>query len=158
MLRHWKTTALSAGALAATLVVLAAVGPAPAHPAEQAVKVTVYKSAACACCQAWVEHLVENDFEVAAVNVEDLAAVKAKHAVPGRLVSCHTAVVDGYVVEGHVPAEVVRRLLEERPEVLGIAVPGMPVGSPGMEAGDRRDPYEVLTFDAEGGTTVFERR
>ncbi|MEX0893524.1 MAG: DUF411 domain-containing protein [Gemmatimonadota bacterium] len=158
MSRPWKTTAWSAGTLAATFLVLAAVGPGPARPGEEAVEVTVYKSATCGCCQAWVEHLAENGFEVKAVNVADLAAVKAEHTVPPRLAACHTAVVDGYVVEGHVPAEVVRRLLEERPEVLGIAVPGMPVGSPGMEAGDRKDPYDVLTFDAEGRTTVFERR
>lgn len=89
----------------------------------------------------------------------DLSSVKAEHAVPRQLEGCHTAVVDGYVVEGHVPADVIRRLLEERPDVIGIAVPGMPIGSPGMESPDRpAEHYEILTFDEEGQTTVYERR
>lgn len=86
-----------------------------------------------------------------------LMDMKAASRVPRSLEGCHTALVDGYVVEGHVPAADIDRLLEERPPVVGIAVPGMPVGSPGMEMGDRRDPYTVLTFDREGKTTVFAR-
>lgn len=86
-----------------------------------------------------------------------LMDMKVASRVPRALESCHTAVVDGYVVEGHVPASDIDRLLEERPPVAGVAVPGMPVGSPGMEQGDRRDPYAVLTFDREGHTAVFAR-
>jgi len=86
-----------------------------------------------------------------------LMDMKAASRVPGELESCHTAVVDGYVVEGHVPASDIDRLLKERPSVAGLAAPGMPIGSPGMEQGDRRDPYAVLTFDREGRTTVFAR-
>ena len=91
-------------------------------------------------------------------DVSDLRPVKTRHRVPRSLESCHTGLVDGYVVEGHVPADAIKRLLAERPRLVGIAVPGMPVGSPGMEVGNRKDPYEVLTFDGAGKTTVFAKR
>ncbi len=91
--------------------------------------------------------------------VADLAPIKAQHGVTDELAGCHTAVVEGYVVEGHVPADVVKRLLAERPDVVGITVPGMPIGSPGMETPDRpAEPYDVLTFDEDGRTTVFASR
>ena len=119
--------------------------------------VTVYKSPTCGCCAAWVDHLRASGFTVETVDVADLDAVKRQYGIPDSLASCHTAVVGGYVVEGHVPAEDVRRLLAERPEAGGLAVPGMPVGSPGMEAPDgRTEPYAVLLVD-DGGTTVFSR-
>jgi hypothetical protein len=118
----------------------------------------VYKSPTCGCCGKWVEHMREAGFKVETTDVEDVAAVKKKFGLPAGLGSCHTAIVDGYVVEGHVPAEEVKRLLEERPEVAGLAVPGMPIGSPGMEQGDRVDSYEILTFDSEGRTTVYATR
>ena len=86
-----------------------------------------------------------------------LVDVKIKHKVPEKLRSCHTALIDGYVIEGHVPADVIDKLLKERPAVLGLAVPGMPVGSPGMEGG-KPEPYEVLTFDKNGKTTVYAKR
>lgn len=92
-----------------------------------------------------------------AVDAEHLAPVKAEHGVPRELEACHTAIVDGYVVEGHVPADVVRRLLEERPDVRGVAVPGMPIGAPGMD-GPNPQPYNVYTFDAGGNAVVYERR
>jgi hypothetical protein len=100
-----------------------------------------------------------NGFDVKAENVEDIAAVKAKHGVPTQAASCHTSLVGGYVVEGHVPADAVKRLLSERPKVTGIAVPGMPMGSPGMEVpSGKKDAYAVVTFDVSGKQTVFERR
>lgn len=117
--------------------------------------VRVWKSPTCGCCGGWVDHLREAGFAVEVEDVQDLASVKAEHGVAPHLQSCHTALVDGFVVEGHVPADDIRKLLEERPEVAGLAVPGMPVGSPGMEYGDQVDPYDVLTFDAEGATTVW---
>lgn len=114
----------------------------------------VYKTEGCGCCNGWIEHLRAEGFEVDARNVTDLMSVKRDAGVPAANSSCHTALVDGYVVEGHVPADVIKRLLAERPGVVGIAVPGMPVGSPGME-GPGAKPYQVLTFDREGRNTVY---
>ena len=90
--------------------------------------------------------------------MEDLTAVKKKHGVPAALEACHTALVEGYVVEGHVPADLIDRLLRERPPAVGLAVPGMPAGSPGMEGSGRPEGYQVLTFDRSGRTTVFAAR
>ncbi len=121
-------------------------------------EVTVYKSPTCGCCSKWVDHMRASGFAVKTVDVEDVSAVKRTHGVPPRVGSCHTALVDGYVVEGHVPADAVARLLRERPDVAGLAVPGMPIGSPGMEVGDRRDPYSIFSFDKTGRFVVYERR
>ncbi|MEJ7810224.1 MAG: DUF411 domain-containing protein [Gemmatimonadaceae bacterium] len=116
--------------------------------------VTVYKSPSCGCCKNWVEHMRANGFRVATVDRDEFTDVKREHGVGEALESCHTALVGGYVVEGHVPAADVRRLLLERPAVLGIAAPGMPMGSPGME-GPRTDRYDVVSFDKSGATKVF---
>ncbi|MEP0547608.1 MAG: DUF411 domain-containing protein [Rhodothermales bacterium] len=119
--------------------------------------VTVYKSPTCGCCAKWADHIEAAGFPVKTVDVTDLGAVKAEHGIPAQYGSCHTAVVDGYAVEGHVPAEDVKRLLAERPEAAGLAVPGMPIGSPGMETpGRRADRYEVLLVQ-DGDATVFTR-
>ncbi len=118
--------------------------------------VTVYKSPTCGCCGNWVQHMRSNGFKVEVHDVEDIMSVKRQHGVPGELSSCHTAIVDGYVVEGHVPAAEVQRLLQERPQVAGIAVPGMPVGAPGMDVpGATPQPYKVIAFDRNGHTSVF---
>lgn len=127
-------------------------GPAPVEAEE----VTVYKSPWCECCGGWVEHMEASGFDVTVREVEDLDPVRAEHGVTDELMSCHTAVVDGYVVEGHVPAADVRRLLEERPDAKGLTAPGMPGGSPGMESAPK-EPYAVLLFDADGDTQVFSR-
>jgi hypothetical protein len=127
--------------------------PGAAHGATQ---VTVHKLSTCGCCELWVEHLRAAGFEVTTRSVNDLDPVRTRLGVPGNLASCHTAVVDRYAIEGHVPAAEIRRLLRERPEVAGLAVPGMVLGSPGME-GRRRDPYEVLAFDRSGATRVYAR-
>lgn len=116
--------------------------------------VLVYKTPTCGCCNGWVEHLEEAGFTVDARDVRDIMTVKRDAGVPVSMSSCHTAIVDGYVVEGHVPAEQIERLLADRPEVAGIAVPGMPVGSPGME-GPNAQPYRVLSFTHDGGAGVF---
>jgi len=116
--------------------------------------VLVYKTEACGCCNGWIAHLEAAGFTVDARNVTDLTSIKRDAGVPTADASCHTALVDGYVVEGHVPADQIRRLLAERPAVTGIAVPGMPVGSPGMEGANPK-PYDVLTFDRAGNRTVF---
>lgn len=117
-------------------------------------KALVYKTPSCGCCNLWVDHLREAGFEVDARNLNDLIPVKIDAGVPPRMSSCHTALIDGYVVEGHIPAEHVKRLLEERPDVVGIAVPGMPIGSPGMEGIGAR-PYRVLSWDREGNVEVY---
>jgi len=106
-----------------------------------------------------VGHLQANGFRVQKKDVfgKQFTDVKSKYGVPQRLYSCHTAVIDGYVIEGHVPADLIKRILKERPAIVGLAVPGMPVGSPGME-GPKPEPYEVLTFDKQGRTTVYARR
>jgi len=116
--------------------------------------VVVYKTETCGCCNGWIEHLRAAGFEVDARNVRDLMSVKRDAGVPGPLVTCHTALIDGYVVEGHVPVEEVKRLLAERPDVAGIGVAGMPIGSPGME-GRNAQPYQVIAFDHAGQTSVY---
>ena len=98
----------------------------------------------------------ENGFVVEAKDLADLSQIKSDSHVPGELQSCHTAIVDGYIIEGHVPAADVKRLLVERPQITGLAVPGMPVGSPGMEMAEvTAEPYDVITFDSDGNTTIF---
>lgn len=117
-------------------------------------EMTVYLSPTCECCSGWVEHMEDHGFETDLQFSDDLEAVKEEAGVPRDLVACHTAVIGGYVVEGHVPADDVKRFLEEEPEVAGLAVPGMPMGSPGME-GPRQDEYDVLAFQRDGETEVF---
>lgn len=134
---------------------LLAAGPDDAA-AQDLPEMTVYKSPACGCCTEWSEHLREAGFQVTEEPVEDIMAVKERHGVPRELGSCHTALVGDYVVEGHVPAADIVRLLKERPDVRGLAVPGMPVGSPGMEVEGRpADPFASLTFDEDGNTGLW---
>lgn len=121
-----------------------------------AADVVVYKDANCGCCKKWIAHLEANGFSVKAHDVTDLLASKTANKVPPKLYACHTAKVGGYVIEGHVPAADIKRLLAEQPKVHGIAVPGMPAGSPGME-GAYRERYEVLTFDKDSRTAVYAR-
>jgi hypothetical protein len=116
--------------------------------------VIVYKTPSCGCCNGWVEHLEAAGFTVDARNVTDIMSVKRDGGVPVSMSSCHTAIIDGYVVEGHVPADHVKRLLAERPEIAGIALPGMPMGSPGMEGLNAR-PYQVLSFTSDGESAIF---
>ncbi len=127
--------------------------------AVDAPTITVYKSSTCGCCALWVKHLEESGFDVSVTDTEALQAIKAEHGVGDHLASCHTALIDGYVVEGHVPAADIRSMLESRPDIAGLAVPGMIVGTPGMEiAGQPAQPYQVLAFDREGRTTVYATR
>ncbi len=120
-------------------------------------EMTVYKSATCGCCTKWINHMEENGFKINAVDVLEMNIVKEKYGINRELASCHTAVIDGYVVEGHVPAVDVKRLLSEKPDVLGLSVPGMPVGSPGMEMGDRVDRYSVIAIGKGGDVEVFNQ-
>ncbi|MDB5762947.1 MAG: hypothetical protein JWQ21_1942 [Herminiimonas sp.] len=116
--------------------------------------IEVYKTANCGCCQSWVAHLRSNGFTVKAQDVANLSDYRAKFGVPQALASCHTGVVNGYALEGHVPASEIKRMLAERPEAKGLAVPSMPLGAPGME-GPRSDPFDVLIFQADGSHSVY---
>lgn len=140
------------------LLTAAAVVAASALPASASDKlplVQVYKSPTCGCCGAWVEHMRAAGFTVTVTEVGDTTAARKRYGFPDRFGSCHTAIVGGYVVEGHVPAAEVKRLLAMKPPALGISVPGMPAGSPGMEVGARKDPYDVFLIDKSGRETVF---
>ena len=117
--------------------------------------VTVYKSPSCQCCSEWVTHMKEEGFQVEVESKLRMKPVKTQVGLPESLAACHTAIVGNYVVEGHVPAQDVKQLLRDAPDVRGLSVPGMPVGSPGMERGNRVEPYEVVTFTPSGETTVF---
>lgn len=136
--------------LSAGLVLMAA--GLPAHAAGPTIN--VYKSANCGCCEEWVKHLRSNGFDVKAEDVADPSEYRRKFSVPEALGSCHTGVVAGYVLEGHVPADDIKRLLAEKPKARGLAVPGMPLGSPGME-GARTDPYDVMLLLPDGTHRVY---
>ena len=127
---------------------------APAKTAPAKTAVTVYKSPTCGCCGKWVEYMNAKGFAATATDMADVAPIKAKHGVPARLHSCHTSLVGGYVIEGHVPVEDIQRLLREKPAIVGLAAPGMPAGSPGMDVPNSPS-YDVLTFDKAGNTKVF---
>lgn len=117
--------------------------------------VDVYKSPTCGCCSKWVDHLKANGFQVRAHDTQNVAAHKARLGVPDGYGSCHTAQVGGYLIEGHVPAKEIRRLLKERPRARGLVVPAMPMGSPGMETGGRKDTYEVFLVNRDGSTQTY---
>ena len=128
-----------------------------AQAMAQATPIEVHKTNGCGCCVAWMEHLEENGF---APTGEDMFAAllvrfKLDKSVPQPMMSCHTALIDGYVIEGHVPASDIRRLLEERPDAVGLAVPAMPLGSPGMDQSSRREAYDVFLIRKDGSTEVF---
>lgn len=143
---------ICAGVLLAALVTISG----PAFAQRQAPTVQVYKSPTCGCCASWVTHLQQHGFATTVTDTDNVAGIKAQHGVPSRVQSCHTAIVDGYVLEGHVPAADVQRLLKERPAVVGLAVPGMPIGSPGMEVPNMKaQPYDVIAFTKQGQLRVF---
>ncbi len=137
-------------------LVVAAVATSGVIVTAQAEKPTVlvYKTPTCGCCTKWVEHLEANGFKVMTQHRDDLTAIRQQHKVPYQVTSCHTALVGSYVVEGHVPAADVKRLLAEKPKIKGIGVPGMPIGSPGME-GPAPQKYNTLAFTETGKTSVF---
>lgn len=128
--------------------------PEPATPVGLS-EIVVHKTPTCGCCGAWVDRMRADGFAVRVIEVADTSPVARRLGVPDTLRACHTAEIDGYAIEGHVPARDIRRLLAERPDAAGLAVPGMPAGSPGMEMGDRRDSYDVIQFDRSGATQVF---
>jgi hypothetical protein len=139
---------------AATLIARRASAAVPLHSRVARPPVTVYKDASCGCCKKWVEYMQGSGFTVTAHDSPDMDALKDHYGVPSGVRSCHTALVGGYVIEGHVPATDVDRLLKEQPKVAGLAVPGMVMGSPGMD-GPTSKPYAVLAFQKTGATTTF---
>lgn len=143
---------LSLGFVGIVLAARRASGAAPLPP------MTVYKSPTCGCCKDWIKHVEGAGFKVKAVDMDDLSPIKRSAGVPAAMESCHTALVGPYVVEGHVPADLVKKMLDGRPKIVGLSVPGMVVGSPGMEQGNVKQPYNVVAFTRDGKTTVYARR
>ncbi|MGH6706443.1 MAG: DUF411 domain-containing protein [Sphingomicrobium sp.] len=123
--------------------------------AAHAATMTVYKHPSCGCCAKWIEHVEQHGHTVKVVETEDMMTVKKRLGVPESLISCHTTKVGNYVVEGHVPAADIKRLLVQKPRARGIAVAGMPMGAPGMEHGDHRQPYSTMLIGPDGKTSVF---
>lgn len=133
--------------------------PEPSLPDDRVSVITVYKSPTCGCCKKWVESLRAAGFEVKTIDLDDLSEIKAASGVPRPLQTCHTAMVEGYVVEGHVPVDALRKLLHDRPKVAGISVPGMPSGSLGMEMpGAAAQSYDVIAWDKTGKTSVYAKK
>ncbi len=141
----------------ASLSTALAFAPEPRQEKSAQPQVTVFKDPNCGCCKLWVDHLRKHAFTVTTKDTSDLAPIKTSARVPAAHRSCHTAFVNGYVIEGHVPADDIKRLLAEKPKVAGLAVGGMPIGSPGMEVGNRKDAYEVVAFNRDGTTRVFAK-
>jgi hypothetical protein len=125
--------------------------------AAHAANMTVHRSPTCGCCIKWIEHVEKHGFTVKTVLTEDMPAVKKKLGIPATLMSCHTSIVGGYVVEGHVPAADIKRLLAQKPRAKGIAVAGMPMGAPGMQHGDHHQPYSTMLIGKDGKATLFAR-
>lgn len=141
----------------ALLLGFSALGSSLAFAQKSSAKeITVYKSPTCGCCGKWEDHLRKNGFKVTSKSTEDMSVIKKLHKVPADKSSCHTALIDGYVIEGHVPANTIKRLLKERPkDVQGLAVPNMPLGSPGMEAPGEHPNYEVIALKKDGKSAVY---
>lgn len=119
--------------------------------------ITVYRDPDCSCCGKWIERLTAEGFNPEIVLTADVDAIKHQYGVPDNLTSCHTAIINGYVVEGHVPPADIKRLIAQQPNVVGIAVPGMPIGVPGMESEEKPEDFQVLSFDRQGNTEVFDQ-
>lgn len=150
-----------AGGSAAVLVATRSLGAHESAPLAglRSDKVTVYLSPACDCCGEWVKHLRKHQFDVELRHLDDVDPIKRERKVPEKLWACHTAVVDGFTIEGHVPADLITRVLKERPAgITGLAVAGMPMGSPGMEHGEHKEPYDVLAFSCCGEPKIFAKR
>lgn len=119
--------------------------------------ITIYRDPGCGCCSKWIGHLKKHGFNVKDVKTREMATMKRKFNVPAHIASCHTAVINGYVIEGHVPADDIKRLLKTKPKTIGLSVPAMPVGTPGMEVPGKKDPFSVVSFDPSGKTKVYKK-
>jgi len=151
------TIAIAVMVIAGLAYGVAAQQKAPAAAALP--KVTVYKTSSCGCCRMWVDHMKASGFDVQAMDVSsaDVRAVSKAAGLRDEETSCHTAKIGNYTVEGHVPADDIKRMLKEKPAIAGIAAPGMPMGSPGMDQGGAREPYDVVAFTKDGRSTVFAK-
>lgn len=138
-----------------TALLALAVAAAFVSSAANAAQLTVHKSPYCGCCAKWIEHVQKQGFTVKVVETEDMASVKKRLGVPDKMASCHTTQAGGYFIEGHVPAADIKRLLAQKPRAAGIAVPGMPAGSPGMDMGGQRQPYATILVQRDGKTKLF---
>ena len=127
----------------------------PSPTSEEPIEITVYRSPSCGCCGIWLDHIKSHHFVVTDVPTENVDSIKQRYGVTPQLASCHTAVVDDFVIEGHVPASDIRKLLTEKPDIVGLAVPGMPHGTPGMEMSGRKEPFSVISFDKNGDRKAF---
>lgn len=120
-------------------------------------EVTVYRSPACSCCGNWLEHIQKHGFKIQAdIKTDDMEAIKQKYNLPQDLASCHTAIIDGYVMEGHIPADDIKRFLKQQPQLAGLAVSGMVIGTPGMESGHKKEPFTVMEFNKNGEVQIFK--
>ncbi|MCC0178329.1 DUF411 domain-containing protein [Waterburya agarophytonicola K14] len=119
-------------------------------------EMTVYRSPNCGCCSVWVEHAQKHGFKIEDIKTDEMEALKQKHNIPPELASCHTTIIDGYVMEGHIPVDDIKRFLAEKPDMVGLAVPGMPIGTPGMEAKDIKQPFQILAFNDKGEVEVYK--
>lgn len=151
--------------LAVLIALLVSLLSAPAYagvwehetfPPDGSLNVTVYRSPSCGCCHLWIAHLQKHGFQVKEVKTDEVESIKRQVGLPSTLASCHTAIADGYLIEGHVPADDIKRFLQAKPKAAGLTVPQMPAGSPGMEGGGRFEPFSVLMFDRNGKTNVFK--
>lgn len=157
---HSSTTARRRLLRTLAAAAVAPIGLAVARAAQAAAPVTIqlWKSPTCGCCGEWIKHVEAAGFKVNVTEVPNTNEIRARLGMPAKLGSCHTGIVGGYVLEGHVPAREIKRLLAEKPKALGITVPGMPIGSPGMDGPvymGEKDPYDVLLVQADGSTRVF---
>ncbi|MEL6223006.1 MAG: DUF411 domain-containing protein [Cyanobacteria bacterium J06627_8] len=158
--RHFLTNILKAGLVTGGFAItgcsVSGASKASASVAENP-EIMVYRSPTCECCGRWEAHLEAAGFQVVDYTTGDMYSVKRQYGIPLRLDTCHTASVQKYIIEGHVPADDIKRLLAERPKVAGLVAPGMPIGSPGMEKGDEREPFTVFTFTHAGKMEVFSK-
>ena len=128
----------------------------PKQVLDKPVDIVVYRSPTCNCCSKWIEHLKKHNFNVKDIIKKDMQSVKKQLNIPASMASCHTAVVNGYWVEGHVPADDIKTMLTTKPDILGISVPGMPSGTPGMEMGGRKDAFNVISLDKQGKAQLYK--
>lgn len=133
------------------------VGSGQLYAEEVFAEMTVYRSASCGCCKGWINHIRESGIMVEDVVVEDVHYFKDKLGVPDQLRSCHTGIINGYAIEGHVPVADIKKLINNEEEISGLSVPAMPVGTPGMEMGNRKDPFDVIAFDKKGNRKIYHR-
>ncbi len=136
--------------------VLASVWDQPRESYSGNMNMTVYRSPSCGCCGIWIEHAKKHGFQITDIKTDNIEAIKQQYNIPADLASCHTSIIDGYVMEGHIPADDIKGFLKQKPDLVGLTVPGMPLGTPGMEAGDNKQPFDILALEKNGAVEVFK--